>query len=126
MKNYLRATLTLQKNFELQYIDTTAGSSLQLDKYGKVNIHSVLKRTSDEFNLLEFEYVYTKDKVLKIQKSLLEAAVIETKTDSVMEELRNNFRWTDWEKNKYRDGFTINNQPWYIRTFTRTNYEIDS
>lgn len=55
--------------------------------------------------------------VEKIKGMLLEGTVVESKDEAATKELLNVFRWTEWEKNDFRYGLSLNTLPGIIMPF---------
>lgn len=111
----LIANLTVSKSKSKIQPDSISSSSFY-DKGGEtVDIIDTL----DSFLLnddLTYEWV-DGEKADALKGLLLEGTIIESKDEEAMKELLSIFRFTEWDKNKYRYGLSLNTLPDYIKPF---------
>lgn len=92
-------------------VDTISGSSISTSQGGKdLQLISIALEALEKSDLgLEFEMIEDKFDVEELQQWLVAGVKIESTHEEAMKELLNVFRWTEYDKNNYRYGLTLNN-----------------
>ncbi len=67
----------------------------------------------------KFQLIENGDEFNSLQAMLLEGTIIESRDIPATSELLDIFRWTEWQKNEYRYGLSINSMPWFIKPFVQ-------
>lgn len=114
----LIATIKVQKKENLGNLDAISSStyaSLKSDR------NRDLKKTLDQYTAEYPGFSYTiielSDDVEKLESVLLEGTTIESKDEKATKELLDVFRFTEWKKNEYRYGLSLNTLPVILKPF---------
>lgn len=126
-KRPLIATIEVQKVGEINEVDAISSftySSLK-DKEAS-DIKKTLDQCLFEYPGFSYTIIESNTDVEKLEKILLEGTIIESKDEGVMNELLDVFRWTEWDKNKYRFGLSLNSLPGIIKPFIQPIMKLTS
>ena len=63
------------------------------------------------------EYIGEGEELTELKTMLLEGTVIESRDEDAMVEMVDIFRWTEWQKNEYRYGLSLNTLPGIAKPF---------
>ena len=114
----LIATVNVYKEDARNTVDAISSCT-----YGSEKIHenTDLGKTLDdciaEFPGFKYSIIETNPEVDKLENLLLEATVIESKDEAATKELLDVFRWTEWQKNEYRYGLSLNSMSGALKPF---------
>lgn len=104
----LVATIEITENHSIKTVDTISSSTYMISENSKIekDIDSGMKDILEGYDGIEYEII-SGSKLTELKKILLEGMVIECNDQKAVEEMIEVFRFTEWEKNKYRYGLTI-------------------
>lgn len=81
------------------------------------NLTKTLAECISEYPGLKYTILESSADLEKLESALLEATIIESKDEDAAKELLDVFRWTEWEKNEYRYGLSLNTLPGLLKPF---------
>lgn len=117
-KTPLIATIKIQRDAEPAPVDIVSSSTYASGKQDpKVDFEKTLDQSISEYPGFSYTIIETADDVEKLKGLLLEGTIIESKDESATKELLDVFRWTEWEKNEYRYGLSLNTLPAILKPF---------
>lgn len=117
-KNALVATIKVHKEGIVDTVDAISSST-----YDSINLeeNTDLKKTLDEcvveYPGFSYTIVEASSEVEKLESLLLEGTSIESKDEEATKELLDAFRFTEWQKNEYRYGLSLNTLPGILKPF---------
>jgi len=120
----LIATLHIQQDTELHGEDSTSGSTYDSLNADNGDLRVTIDECISDYPGFKYTLVDTESDVEKLEGMLLEGTIIESKDKKATQELLNVFRWTEWDKNKYRYGLSLNTLPTHIRPFVQPLMKI--
>ena len=122
----LIATVSITKSTGIE-VDAISSSTVDVSNEAiDVDLDNVLSDTISNYDGFAYEYINSKEEMESIQKILLQGTVIESKDKAAMEELLEIFRWTEWEKNEYRYGLSLNSMPALLKPFVQPIMKLSS
>ena len=114
----LIATMKVKKIREINKTDAvsscTYSSVITKQDY---DFEEILNKCIAEYPGFSYNLIDSKAEVEKLESYLLEGTIIESRDEGVMKELLNVFRWTEWEKNEYRYGLSLNSITGIVKPF---------
>ncbi len=114
----LIATIKVHKEEDMDTVDAITSSTYAAVKS---NENTDLKITLDqciaEYPGFSYTIVESSSDVEKLEEVLMEGTIIESKNEAAMKELLDKFRFTEWEKNEYRYGLSLNTLPGILKPF---------
>lgn len=114
----LIATIKIQKEGEAVTVDIVSSSTYASGKSDKnADFEKTLDQCIAEYPGFSYTIIESGTDVEKIKGQLLEGTIVESKDEAATKELLNVFRWTEWEKNEYRYGLSLNTLPDVIKPF---------
>jgi hypothetical protein len=123
----LIATIEVQKVGKIKELDAIASCTYSSIKAkGTSELEKTLDQCMSEYAGFSYTIIEGNEDVKKLENILLEGTVIESQDEGVMNELLNVFRWTEWEKNKYRFGLSLNSLPGVLKPFIQPIMKITS
>lgn len=117
-KSPLIATIKVQKKavaINSDAISSCTYSSLKTTK--TYDLEKTLSQCLNEYPSFSYTIIDSSADVKKLESILLEGTIIESKDAGAVKELLNVFRWTEWEKNKFRYGLSLNSLPGILKPF---------
>ena len=123
----LIATIKVNQTSDAVSADIVSSSTYA---YGKsdsdVDFAKTLERCIAKYPGFSYEIIETDTDVEKLKGLLLEGTIIESKDEAATKELLDVFRWTEWEKNEYRYGLSLNTLPGIIKPFIQPIMKFSS
>lgn len=123
----LIATVSVHKNTGIYTVDALAsctyGSSPSNEE---VDLARSLDGIIAEFPGFSYTIIASPPEVERLQGILLEGTIIESKDEAATKELLDVFRWTEWEKNRYRYGLSVNELPSVAKPFIQPIMRVAS
>jgi len=123
----LVATIKIQKDSNLNGIDATSGSTYDATNSNEnSDLKNILDEMISEYPGFSYTLVETNSDLEKLEGMLLEGTIIESRDKEATQELLDVFRWTEWDKNEYRYGLSLNTLPALIKPFVQPLMKIIS
>ena len=120
----LIATITVRKDADVNTdAEAVTADIVSSSTYasGKTDKDTDFEKTLDQCVAAYPGFSYTilasDTDVEKMKGLLLEGTVVESKDEAATKELLHVFRWTEWDKNEYRYGLSLNTLPGIIKPF---------
>lgn len=114
----LIATIKIHKNGDSVNVDVVSSSTYTSGKSDKnVDFKVALDQCISEYPDFSYTIVESIADIEKLKGMLLEGTIIESKDEAATKELLDVFRWTEWEKNEYRYGLSLNTLSGIIKPF---------
>lgn len=103
------ATLKLEKNFEVNDVDVVSSSSVnpKANKNGLADVTEEIEKALELYPTFTYQLIENEN-LAEFKSVLLTGTEIESRNQAATEELINVFRWTQRDKNKFRNGLTLN------------------
>lgn len=120
----LIATLHIQQDTELHVEDSTSGSTYDSLTTDKSDLRTTIDECITDYPGFTYTLVDTESEVEALEGMLLEGTIIESKDKEATRELLDFFRWTEWDKNKYRYGLSLNTLPDPVKPFAQPLMKI--
>jgi len=112
------ATIRTKKLEGVQPADLTTGSTYDAEADAdNADLKLTVKSTLQAFPTFTYELVEQVAEVEALEALLLEGTTIESYDEAATKELLNVFRFTEWEKNQYRYGLSLNSVPALMKPF---------
>jgi len=108
----LIATISVSNKSNSDNMDVVTRStydSLSLDSIS--DFETTLNRVISEYPGFSYTIIDSNQDVEKLETVLLEGTTIESKDEAATKELLNVFRFTEWQKNEFRYGLSLNTLP---------------
>lgn len=83
----------------------------------KIDLKKALDECMAAYPGFSYTIVESSAEVEKLENLLLEGTIIESQDEAATKELLEVFRFTEWEKNKYRYGLSLNTVPGILKPF---------
>lgn len=123
----LIATIKVHQTGDAVIADIVSSSTYSSGKSDSgVDFAKTLDRCIAEYPSFSYEIIETDTDVEKLKGMLLEGTIIESKDETATKELLDVFRWTEWEKNEYRYGLSLNTLPGIIKPFIQPIMKFSS
>jgi len=107
--------------------DTISSSTSVVDTgENNVDIFKSIDNILANYSNLTYEYIDEGDEFIKLQNMLLCGTIAESKDTAATEELLSVFRWTEYQKNEYRYGLSLNSMPSIIKPFLQPILKLTS
>ncbi len=120
------ADITIERKFAPKPVDIITSASFNyVEGEEESNIIDEIDRLSENFPGLEYEIIFVKDDS-DIQSWLRKAYAVESGDEAAMKELLENFRFTEWDKTKYRYGLSLNTLPSVLMPFLQPVIKISA
>lgn len=114
----LVATIKVHKEEDMGTVDAVSSSTYAAVKPDQnTNLKETLNQCIAEYPGFSYTIVESSDDVEKLEDVLMEGTIIESKNEVAMKELLDKFRFTEWEKNEYRHGLSLNTLPGVLKPF---------
>lgn len=114
----LIATIKIHKNGELVIVDVVSSSTYSSGKSDKnTELEKALDQCISDYPGFSYTILESSSEIDKLKGMLLEGTIVESKDEAAAKELLDVFRWTEWQKNKYRYGLSLNTLPSIIKPF---------
>jgi len=84
---------------------------------GNTDFEKTLQKCVAAYPGFSYTILESDNDVEKMKGLLLEGTVVESKDEAATKELLHVFRWTEWEKNDFRYGLSLNTLPGIIKPF---------
>lgn len=105
----LIAILKVSKDENKVAVDTiSSGTYDSIKTEGYSNLKNKLDQTISEYPGFSYTIIESSSEVEKLEGMLLEGTTIESKDKAATKELLDVFRFTEWDKNEYRYGLSLN------------------
>lgn len=117
-KKPLIATIRVQKELSSVTSDAVTSSTydaMTMDKDS--NLKDKLDQVFTDYPGFSYLIVDSNQEVEKLEGLLLEGTVIESQDEAATKELLNVFRFTEWQKNQFRNGLSLSTLPAIIKPF---------
>jgi hypothetical protein len=115
----LIATITVHKSEQqLTTVDAVTGSTydaLIVDK--DTDLVKTLDQVVSKYPGFSYSIIETQLEVEKLEAVLSQGTTIESEDEAATKELLNVFRFTEWQKNKFRYGLSLNTLPVTLKPF---------
>lgn len=122
----LIATMQITKN-GVPIVDTISSSTMVANQTDEISdLQQDIIRLLDGYSDFSHDYIQSGADFDKLQKMLLEGTIIESKNVDATNELLSIFRWTEWDKNKYRYGLSITSLPAMLKPFVQPIMKVSS
>ncbi len=119
-KRPLIATITVQKEDNLAVVDAISSSTHYAVKSDENSeLKNMLDQCITEYPGFSYTIIESSADVEKLESVLLEGTNIESKDEAATKELLDVFRFTEWEKNEYRYGLSLNTLPDILKPFVQ-------
>lgn len=123
----LIATIKANKKANMETVDAISSSTYDAAySEGDIDLSITLDECMTAYPGFDYTIVESISDVEKLENMLLEGTVIESKDEAATKELLEVFRWTEWEKNEYRYGLTLNTMPGILKPFIQTIMKFSS
>lgn len=114
----LIATIKMNKEENMDKVDAISSATYDaLYSQGDTDLRKTLDECFTEFPGFNYTIVESSSDVEKLENILLEGTIIESKDEAATRELLDVFRWTEWEKNEYRYGLSLNTMLGILKPF---------
>lgn len=114
----LIATLRVHKNANVDTVDAISSSTYDAAyRVADHNLNKTLDKCIATYPGFSYTIIESNSDVEKLEQVLLEGTIIESKDEAATKELLDVFRWTEWEKNSYRYGLSLNTMPAILKPF---------
>jgi len=122
----LIATANLIKVSDLE-VDTVSSSTVNANGiYTDDDLDKVLNDSMNDYYGFDYEHISLDKEMESLQSVLLQATIIESRDKAAMDELLKIFRWTEWDKNEYRYGLSLNSLPSLLKPFVQPIMKLSS
>lgn len=116
----LIATIKAYKEKDMGTVDAVSSSTYVAVKPDEnTSLRKALDQCIAEYQGFSYTIVESSGDVEKLEEVLMEGTIIESKNEAAMKELLDKFRFTEWEKNEYRYGLSLNTLPGILKPFTQ-------
>ncbi len=122
----LISKMVLFKNNKEKNIDSISSSSYFLKEKKDENINLILDNIFEKYPKFSYEIIEENNEVDKLENILLKATIIESQDEEAVKELLNVFRFTEWQKNKYRYGLSLASMPEILKLFIQPILNLTS
>lgn len=120
-KKALIATIKVHKDDTMDTEDAVdAISSCTYDSVNyeeNIDLRKTLDECIAEYPGFHYTIIESSSDVEKLEGVLLEGTIIESKDEAATKELLDVFRFTEWQKNTYRYGLSLNTMPGILKPF---------
>ena len=114
----LIATIKVREEANMGIVDAISSSTYDVAyPEGDTDLKKTLDECIAEFPGFNYTIVESGPDVEKLEGFLLEGTIIESKDEAAAKELLDVFRWTEWQKNDYRYGLSLNTMPGLLKPF---------
>lgn len=122
----LIAQIKIEKVNEIK-VDTISAGTVAVDDTAEIiDIIQSIDSTLSEYDNLSYEYINQEDELIQFKNMLLLGTIAESEDIAATEELLSVFRWTEYQKNKYRYGLSLNSMPSIIKPFIQPIMTVTS
>jgi len=126
-KRPLIATIKVRKEDNMGTVDVISSSTYDSAKSDEnTDLRKTLDQCIAEYSGFSYTIVESSSDVEKLEGVLLEGTTIESKDEAAAKELLDVFRWTEWEKNEYQYGLSLNTMPWILKPFIQPIMKFSS
>lgn len=123
----LIATIKVHKQENIGIVDTISSSTYDaVYSEREIDLRKTLNECIAEYPGFNYTIVESSSDVEKFKAILLEGSVIESKDEAATIELLDVFRWTEWQKNAYRYGLSLNTMPRILKPFIQPIMKFSS
>lgn len=123
----LIATIKVHKEANPGTVDAITSATYDAVNSGR---DTDLKKTLDKcfaaYPGFNYKIIESNSDVEKLEGILLEGTIIESKDEAATKELIDVFRWTEWEKNEYRYGLSLNTMSGILKPFIQPIMKFSS
>lgn len=114
----LIATIKMHEGANMDSVDVTSSATYDA-VYSKrdTDLRKTLDECIAEYPGFNYTIVESNSDVEKLESVLMEGTIIESKDEEATKELIDVFRWTEWEKNEYRYGLSLNTMSGVLKPF---------
>ncbi len=114
----LIATIKVHEEANMDTVDAISSSTYDAAySEGDIDLRKTLDECIAEYPGFNYTIVESSSDVEKLENVLLEGTIIESRDEAATKELLDVFRWTEWEKNEYRYGLSLNTMPGILKPF---------
>lgn len=114
----LIATINVHEGSSIETVNAISSSTYDVDySEGDIDLRKTLDECIAEYPGFDYTIVESISDVEKLEGILLAATIIESKDEAATKELLEVFRWTEWGKNEYRYGLSLNAMPGILKPF---------
>lgn len=106
-------------------VDTISASTVTADKAEATDILKSIDSVMSDYNL-GYEYIDSGDEFVELQNMLLLGTIAESEDVAATEELLSVFRWTEYQKNEWRYGLSLNSMPDILKPFIQPIMKVAS
>lgn len=123
----LIATIQLNEKSNMNTEDVISSSTYDAVYSGSyINLTKTLDECVAEYPGIKYTIIDSSSDVEQLENVLLQATIIESKDEAAAKELLDVFRWTEWEKNEYRNGLSLNAMPDMLKPFIQPIMKLSS
>jgi len=123
----LIATIKVRKKDNMGTVDSISSSTYDSVKSGEnTDLRKTLDNCIAEYSGFSYTIVESSLDVERLEAVLLDGTTIESKDEAATKELLDVFRWTEWEKNEYRYGLSLNTMPAILKPFIQPIMKLSS
>ncbi len=123
----LIATIKMFKDEDVRTFDVKTSSTYDSAKLDEdIELKKVLDQCTVDYPDFSYTIVESSAEVEKLEGLLLEGTMIESKDEAATKELLDVFRFTEWEKNKFRYGLSLNTVPGILKPFIQPIVKFSS
>lgn len=126
-KRPLIATIKMHKKVNKDTVDAISRSTYDaVYSEGKSQLKKTLDECMAEYPGFNYTIVELSSDVEELEGVLLQGTIIESKDKAATKELLDMFQWTEWEKNEYRYGLSLNTIPRLLKPFIQPIMKFSS
>lgn len=123
----LIATVKVSEEPNMDKVDAISSATYDAAySEGDIDLRKTLDACIAEYPGFNYTIIESSSDVEKLESILLEGTIIESKDEAATKELLDVFRWTEWEKNEYRYGLSLNTIPGILKPFIQTLMKFTS
>ena len=122
----LISNMRIIKNNQGKNVDVISSSSYILKGKEDEDITLILDNIFKKYPNFSYRIIEENSEVVKLENILLKATEIESKDEEAVKELLNVFRFTEWQKNKYRYGLALTSMPEGLKIFIQPILNLTS
>ncbi len=123
----LIATIKVHKEANMDTVDAISSATYDAEySEGDYDLRKTLDEVFAEHPGFNYTMIESNADVEKLEGVLLEGTSIESKDEAATKELLDVFRWTEWEKNEYRYGLSLNTMPGILKPFIQPIMKLSS
>ena len=122
----LMAAISIEKISSIDIDTISSGTITSDDRKAECNFDKLLIDIMSEYDGFSYQYINAEADIKKIQGLLLQGTIAEARDSEATQELLDVFRWTEWQKNQWRYGLSLNTIPGILKPFVQPIMKISS